>query len=145
MPLAPPPIDDRRYAQLVEDTLARASVHTPEWTNFNQSDPGVTLVQLFSFLTENLKTEPGERVGQPEFGAGLARFLFEPNNVGTHARMREAMQRALARWEPRIRVEEVEVIAHPDEAETALATITYQLVATASRERISLAIALSAN
>lgn len=92
-----------------------------------------------------LKTEPGERVGQPEFGAGLARFLFEPNNVGTHARMREAMQRALARWEPRIRVEEVEVIAHPDEAETALATITYQLVATASRERISLAIALSAN
>ncbi|MGO1068734.1 baseplate J/gp47 family protein [Lysobacter sp. CA199] len=54
MPLAPPPIDDRRYAQLVEDTLARASVHTPEWTNFNQSDPGVTLVQLFSFLTENL-------------------------------------------------------------------------------------------
>ncbi|ALN64371.1 hypothetical protein GLA29479_3518 [Lysobacter antibioticus] len=54
MPLTPPPIDDRRFAQLVEDTLARASVHTPEWTNFNQSDPGVTLVQLFSFLTENL-------------------------------------------------------------------------------------------
>ncbi|MGZ8157270.1 MAG: baseplate J/gp47 family protein [Methylobacter sp.] len=29
-------------------------MHTPEWTNFNQSDPGVTLVQLFAFLTENL-------------------------------------------------------------------------------------------
>jgi hypothetical protein len=25
---------------------------TPEWTNFNASDPGVTLVQLFAFLTE---------------------------------------------------------------------------------------------
>lgn len=54
MPLAPPVIDDRRYPQLVDETLARAAVHTPEWTNFNQSDPGVTLVQLFAFLTENL-------------------------------------------------------------------------------------------
>ena len=54
MPIAPPVIDDRRFAQLVDETLARAHVHTPEWTNFNQSDPGVTLVQLFSFLTENI-------------------------------------------------------------------------------------------
>lgn len=54
MPLKPPTIDDRRFADLVQDTLARAQVHTPEWTNFNQSDPGVTLVQLFAFLTESL-------------------------------------------------------------------------------------------
>ena len=54
MPLTPPVIDDRRFQQLVDETLARARVHTPEWTNFTQSDPGVTLVQLFSFLTENL-------------------------------------------------------------------------------------------
>jgi phage baseplate assembly protein W len=92
-----------------------------------------------------LKTEPGERVGVPEFGAGLAQFLFEPNNAGTHARMRDAMQRALARWERRIQVEDVSVIAHPGEAETALATITYRLVATAGRERISLAIPLAVN
>lgn len=54
MPITTPSIDDRRFAQLTQDTLARARVHTPEWTNFNQSDPGVTLVQLFSFLTETL-------------------------------------------------------------------------------------------
>ncbi len=54
MPITPPPLDDRRFTQLVDSTLARARVHTPEWTNFNQSDPGVTLVQLFAFLTENL-------------------------------------------------------------------------------------------
>ena len=30
-----------------------------------------------------LKTESGERVGVPEFGAGLGRFLFEPNNAST--------------------------------------------------------------
>lgn len=54
MPITLPTIDDRRYQQLVDETLARVPVHTPEWTNFNQSDPGVTLVQLFAFLTENL-------------------------------------------------------------------------------------------
>jgi phage baseplate assembly protein W len=92
-----------------------------------------------------LKTEPGERVGVPEFGAGLARFLFEPNNPATHARMRDAVQRALTRWERRIEVEAVEVTAHATQAETAVATITYRLVATASRERISLAIPLAVN
>ncbi len=54
MPLELPRIDNRRYQQLVDELLARAPVHTPEWTNFNDSDPGVTLVQLYAFLTENL-------------------------------------------------------------------------------------------
>lgn len=54
MPLPAPRIDDRDYRALVDETLARVPVHTPEWTNFNPSDPGVTIVQLFAFLTENL-------------------------------------------------------------------------------------------
>ncbi len=95
-------------------------------------------------ITVILKTEAGERVGVPEFGAGLTRFLFEPNNAATHARVQDAVQRALARWEPRIAVEAVDVHAHPDDLESALATITYRLVATASRERISVAIPLAA-
>ncbi|MBH1987077.1 MAG: putative baseplate assembly protein [Burkholderiales bacterium] len=54
MPLQVPSIDDRRHADLVRDTLARVPVHTPEWTNLSESDPGVTLVELFAFLTESL-------------------------------------------------------------------------------------------
>jgi hypothetical protein len=54
MPLTLPTIDDRRFAELREEALARIPVHTPEWTNFNASDPGVTLVEVFAFLTENL-------------------------------------------------------------------------------------------
>jgi len=54
MPLTIPTIDDRRYQQWVDELLARVPVYTPEWTNFNQSDPGVTLVQLFAHLTESL-------------------------------------------------------------------------------------------
>ena len=91
-----------------------------------------------------LKTEPGERVGVPEFGAGLARFLFEPNNAATHARVQDAVARALARWEPRLAVESLEMAADRSDAETALLTITYRLVATAARERITLNIPLAA-
>ncbi|MBL9126161.1 MAG: hypothetical protein JNL97_00870, partial [Verrucomicrobiales bacterium] len=54
MPLSLPHLDDRRYQDLVEELLARVPVHTPEWTNLSQADPGVTLVQLFAYLTETL-------------------------------------------------------------------------------------------
>ena len=91
-----------------------------------------------------LKTEPGERVGVPDFGAGLARFLFEPNNVATRASVRDAMMRALVHWEPRIALEAVEVDADPDDAQSAIATITYRLVATDARERIGVSVALGA-
>src|SRR6267378_1700004 len=54
MPLQIPTIDNRRYQDLLNEALARIPVHNPEWTNFNKSDPGVTLIELFAFLTENL-------------------------------------------------------------------------------------------
>ena len=54
MPLTVPAIDARRYADLRDEGLARVRVHNPEWTNFNKSDPGVTLIEVFAFLTESL-------------------------------------------------------------------------------------------
>src|SRR5215210_4005498 len=54
MPLTIPTIDDRRYQDLLDEALARIPVHNPEWTNFNKSDPGVTLVEVFAFLAENI-------------------------------------------------------------------------------------------
>src|SRR6266545_1883831 len=54
MPITLARIDDRRYDDLVAEALGRASVHTPEWTNLTRSDPGVTLIEVFAFLTETL-------------------------------------------------------------------------------------------
>jgi Baseplate J-like protein len=54
MPLSVPNLSDLTYRDLLDEALARIPVHNPEWTNFNDSDPGVTLVQLFAFLTESL-------------------------------------------------------------------------------------------
>jgi hypothetical protein len=49
-----PTLDTRTYQDLVDEALARVPIHNPEWTNFNRSDPGVTLIELFAFLTESL-------------------------------------------------------------------------------------------
>ena len=54
MPLQNPALDTRTYKDLLNEALARIPVHTPEWTNYNESDPGVTLLELFAFLTESL-------------------------------------------------------------------------------------------
>ena len=54
MPIQIPQLDDRDFEQLFAEAKARIPVHTKEWTNFNESDPGITIVQLFAFMTENL-------------------------------------------------------------------------------------------
>lgn len=90
-----------------------------------------------------LATEPRERILLPEFGAGLSRFLFEPNTVTTRHEIAERITRALGQWEPRIAVESVSVDADPQDARAATATITYKLVATGARERLSLNITLA--
>jgi hypothetical protein len=53
MPIQLPHLDDRNFEQLFEEAKRRIAVHTPEWTNF-ESDPGITLIQVFAFLTDSL-------------------------------------------------------------------------------------------
>jgi phage baseplate assembly protein W len=84
-----------------------------------------------------LLTNPGERVRQPDFGAGLQPLLFEANTPERHRLLRDRIERALARWEPRITVHNVTVAADAADPEAALVTLEYVLVATRARERIA--------
>src|SRR2546421_1439648 len=54
MPLPVPILDDRSYQQLRDELVRRIPAYTPEWTDHNASDPGITLIELFAFLGENL-------------------------------------------------------------------------------------------
>ncbi len=54
MPLPEPLFDSRTYRDLLNEALARVPAHNPEWTNLSNSDPGVTLLQLFAFMTESI-------------------------------------------------------------------------------------------
>jgi phage baseplate assembly protein W len=90
-----------------------------------------------------LRTDERERLHQPDFGGGLTRFLFDPNTATTRQLIRDRIQRALAAWEPRVQVDDVIVDADPKDPESAIATITYRLVATRTLERVSLTVALT--
>ncbi len=55
MPLQVPILDDLNFERLLEEAKRRIPSFTPEWTNYGvESDPGITLVQLFAFLTDAL-------------------------------------------------------------------------------------------
>ncbi len=49
-----PNLDDRTFQQLMDEAVARAKQACPSWTDFSPGDPGVTLLELFAFLTETL-------------------------------------------------------------------------------------------
>lgn len=57
--IKPPPIDPRGYGELLAEVTARIAVHNPEWRNHNDSDPGMTLLQLWAFMSENLLYQAG--------------------------------------------------------------------------------------
>ncbi|MBK9749015.1 MAG: putative baseplate assembly protein [Chloroflexi bacterium] len=52
MPLIAPKLDERTFDSLLRDARLRIPQYNPEWTDFNESDPGITLLQLYAWLTE---------------------------------------------------------------------------------------------
>lgn len=57
MPLEPPILDRRTFDQIYEDALRQIPRYAPEWTDYNDSDPGITLLQFFSWLSEMILYE----------------------------------------------------------------------------------------
>jgi predicted phage baseplate assembly protein len=47
-------LDDRTFKDLVEECLLRIPRYCPEWTNHNPGDPGITLIELFAWLTDQM-------------------------------------------------------------------------------------------
>ncbi|MEO5817967.1 MAG: baseplate J/gp47 family protein [Gemmatimonadaceae bacterium] len=54
MPLPLPNLDTRRWSDLVDEGRALIPRFAPAWTDHNIHDPGVTLIELFAYLTEEL-------------------------------------------------------------------------------------------
>jgi len=47
-------LDDRNFQDLVDEARTRITLSCPEWTEHNVSDPGVTLIELFAWMTDQL-------------------------------------------------------------------------------------------
>jgi len=54
MALPEPKLDDRRFQDLVNESKQLVRQWCPEWTDHNVHDPGVTLIELFAWMTEQV-------------------------------------------------------------------------------------------
>ena len=74
-----------------------------------------------------LLTEPGERLRRPDYGVGLRRWLFSANTLELRTQIVRAIEEALARHEPRIRLLEVEVASDPQQPTVLTIAIDYEI------------------
>tara|TARA_R100000152_G_C6775831_1_gene204515 strand:- start:2201 stop:2689 length:489 start_codon:yes stop_codon:yes gene_type:complete len=66
-------------------------------------------------ITNAFLTAPGQKILNPEFGIDLRRHVFEQVSVFEEDWIRDDIERSLPGQEPRIQLQNVEVVARPDE------------------------------
>jgi hypothetical protein len=77
-----------------------------------------------------LATAPGERVMRSQFGCRIWDMMFEPVTENLLGAMSEAVLDAVAQWEPRIEVNEVNVVADADDASLVRIVLRYTVKTT---------------
>jgi phage baseplate assembly protein W len=73
-----------------------------------------------------LTTAPGERPMRPKFGCGIHDYVFAPADATTAGRLSLEVKRALAFWEPRIEVKNVDVSVDAFDRNTLYINIGYE-------------------
>lgn len=74
-----------------------------------------------------LATAPGERPMRPEFGCAIHDLVFAPVNERTIGRIQYEVSTCLDRWEPRIKVESVEVTVDPENTAVLFIDVRYSV------------------
>jgi Bacteriophage baseplate protein W len=77
-----------------------------------------------------LGTAPGERPMRPEFGCAVHDLVFDSIDAELIGRIEAAIHGALARWEPRIDVTELEFDLSEAHSGALMITISYRVRAT---------------
>ncbi len=54
MTLQTPNLDDRKFQDIVSEARSKIPLYCPRWTDYNLSDPGVTLIELFAWMVDML-------------------------------------------------------------------------------------------
>ena len=54
MSLKAPNLDDRKFQDIVREARSKIPQYCPQWTDYNLSDPGITLVELFAWMVDML-------------------------------------------------------------------------------------------
>jgi hypothetical protein len=91
-------------------------------------------------IRQVLLTNPGERINRPDFGCGLRRMVFAPNNPSAASLLKVSILQSLDKWlGALIQVEDVEVNAVD---ETLAVRLRYVLRAQRERRYLNLEVGL---
>ncbi|UMG91019.1 GPW/gp25 family protein [Nocardioides sp. TF02-7] len=83
-----------------------------------------------------LMTAPGERLMRPEFGCRIWELLFEPVTGNLLGLIAQYVRDALARWEPRVEVDDVVPTPDPDNGSLVRIAVTYRVRSTNDRRNL---------
>lgn len=107
---------------------------------FNRDASAVRMVHGAEDIEESLRilmaTAPRERVMQPAYGCGLKQLVFESINESTLTLIRDAIQRAVLYFEPRVDLEEIEIDEEQAQEGVLLIKLNYRVRTTNSRTNL---------
>ena len=91
-------------------------------------------------LIQIVTTSPGERVMRPTFGCGAFDFVFENDSALFRRNAERDVRSAITTWEPRVRLDDVNVEAGSELVEPGqvLITIVYTVIATGAPGVVSI-------
>ncbi|MFP3907172.1 MAG: GPW/gp25 family protein [Acidimicrobiales bacterium] len=92
--------------------------------------------ELDSSMRVIISTAPGERLMRPTFGCRIWDLLFEPINGNTLGLMAFAVREAIAQWETRVEVDQVDVVPDPDREGMVVITVDYRVRSTNDRRNL---------
>jgi phage baseplate assembly protein W len=94
---------------------------------------------IVNMVKQNLKmlllTSPGERVGVPEFGVGLKRYLFEPALDYTYNSIKNRIQQQVSKYMSSIILNNIEIV--PD-GNAIILSINYTIAPLKQSDTLSL-------
>jgi len=104
------------------------------------SDEDRYTAHVDQLIRQVLLTNPGERINLPDFGCGLRRMVFAPNNPAAASLLKVTVLQALDRWLGTvIKVEDAEVGAVE---ETLTVRLRYVILARQERRYLNLEVAV---
>ena len=107
--------------------------------HFNRADGAVAFSEFEENIRQNITIIIGTRMGErqmlPEFGCQIHELLFAPSNQSTSYLAAEYVKNALQRWEPRIKVLQVDSSFDPSGA--IKVQIGYQILSTGAVEHLT--------
>jgi len=54
MALQAPKLDDRKFQDIVTEARSKIPQYCPKWTDYNLSDPGITIIEMFAWMVDML-------------------------------------------------------------------------------------------